>query len=74
MSGHHLSQSLDQQGKDANPARGQLNRDKFFSLSPFGPEKFDLARPGSSIPSRVSPAHSPTQAESSSDFNVLTCT
>ena len=30
----------DQQGKVANPARGPLNRGKYFSLSPSMPEKF----------------------------------
>ena len=28
MYGHHMYQSMDQPGKVANPARGQLNREK----------------------------------------------
>ena len=32
------SKGKDQTGKVANPARGQLNREKYFSLSPFAPE------------------------------------
>ena len=44
---------MDQPGKVANPARGQLNMKKMdFSLSPFAPE--DLAsRDGLVVPSRV---------------------
>ena len=33
------SKSKDQLRMLANPARGHLNREKYFSLSPFGPEK-----------------------------------
>ena len=35
---HHSKQSMDQPGKIANPARGQLNRKCVFSLSPFALE------------------------------------
>ena len=43
--GHHvLLQIMDQPGKVANPARGQLNNEMNISLSPFTPEKFNLAR------------------------------
>ena len=39
MYGHHIEQSMDQPGKVANPARGQLNRKNYvFSLSAFAPE------------------------------------
>ena len=37
-------QSMDQPGKVANPARGQLNRGDDISLFPFAPENFGLAR------------------------------
>ena len=30
MYGHHVQQSMDQPGKDTNPARGQLNRDNGY--------------------------------------------
>ena len=29
---------MDQPGKVPNPARGQLNRERFISMSPFAPE------------------------------------
>ena len=40
MYGHTFSKSIDQPGKVANPARGQLNRKNefFISLSAFAPE------------------------------------
>ena len=44
MYGHHISQSMDQPGKFANPARGQLNRENNIPLSPCVPENFALAR------------------------------
>ena len=31
MYGHHIKQSMDQPGKVANPARGQLNRENEYS-------------------------------------------
>ena len=34
MYGHHIEQSMDQPGKVANPARGQLNRENNIPLSP----------------------------------------
>ena len=34
MYGHHLLQSMDQPGKVANPARGQLNRENEYFLVP----------------------------------------
>ena len=37
MYGHTYSKSMDQPGKVANPARGQLNREN-ISLSAFAPE------------------------------------
>ena len=34
MYGHHLQESMDQSGKVANPARGQLNREsEYFTVS-----------------------------------------
>ena len=38
MYGHTYSKSMDQPGKVANPARGQLNREIDVSLSAFAPE------------------------------------
>ena len=34
MHGHHIQQSMDQPGKVANPARGQLNRENGYSPVP----------------------------------------
>ena len=46
---------MDQPGKVANPARGQLNRVKInISLSAFAPENFWSRETGSAVPSRVS--------------------
>ena len=36
--GHHIYKSMDQPGKVANLARGQLNREMSSSLSPFAPD------------------------------------
>ena len=54
-------------GKVANPARGRLNRESFFFLSPVGPESF-VSRDRFCRPVPRHPAHSPhnTQAESGS--------
>ena len=53
---------MDQPGKVANPARGQLNRGKKISLSALAPENL-VSRDGfgSSVPRQ--PAHFHTQAE-----------
>ena len=40
----------DQPVKVANPARGQLNREKNFSLSPFAPENYIAKRVRQSRP------------------------
>ena len=59
---------MDQPGKVANPACGQLNRENNSSLSPFAPEKFGLAR--QIRPSRPASACSHTQSET--DFiNII---
>ena len=42
MYGHTYSKSMDQPGKVANPARGQLNRKMNISLSAFVPENLVL--------------------------------
>ena len=44
---------MDQPGKVANPARGQLNRENNMPLSPYVPENL-VSRTGSVVPSRVS--------------------
>ena len=38
MYGHTYIKSMDQPGKVANPARGQLNRENEYSLSAFAPK------------------------------------
>ena len=63
MYGHHIKQSMDQPGKVANPARGQLNRENNIPLSPCVPENL-VSRDGFSRPVPRQPAHLLTQAES----------
>ena len=53
---------MDQPGKVANPARGQLNRENNIPLSPCVPENLVL-RDGFSRPVPRQPAHLHTQAE-----------
>ena len=53
MYGHTYSKSMDQPGKVACPARGQLNRKMNISLSAFVPESL-VSRDGFGSPSRVS--------------------
>ena len=57
------SKSMDQPGKVANPARGQLNRENKYSLSAFAPEN-RVSRDGFGTPVPRQPAHLHTQAES----------
>ena len=54
---------MDQPGKVANPARGQLNRENNILLSPCVPENL-VSRDGFSRPVPRQPAHLHTQAES----------
>ena len=54
---------MDQPGKVANPARGQLNRENNIPLSPCVPENL-VSRDGFSRPVPREPAHLHTQAES----------
>ena len=54
---------MDQPGKVANPARGQLNRENNVPLSPCVPENL-VSRDGFSRPVPRQPAHLRTQAES----------
>ena len=54
---------MDQLGKVANPARGQLNREINIPLSPCVPENL-VSRDGFSRPVPRQPAHLHTQAES----------
>ena len=53
---------MDQPGKVANPARGQLNRENNIPLSPCVPENL-VSRDGFSRPVPRQPAHLHTQAE-----------
>ena len=55
---------MDQPGKVANPARGQLNRKNDIPLSPCVPENL-VSRDGFSRPVPCQPAHLHTQAKSS---------
>ena len=57
MYGHQIEQSMDQPGKVANPAPGQLKRKNEYSLVPVRAREFGLAR-------RVQPSR-PTSACSS---------
>ena len=54
---------MDQPGKVANPARGQLNKENHIPLSPCVPENL-VSRDGFSRPVPRQPAHLHTQAES----------
>ena len=54
---------MDQPGKVANPARGQLNNKNDIPLSPCVPENL-VSRDGFSRPVPRQPAHLQTQAES----------
>ena len=54
---------MDQPGKVANPARGQLNRENNIPLSPCVPENL-VSRDGFSRPVPRQPDHLHTQAES----------
>ena len=54
---------MDQPGKVANPARGQLSRENHIPLSPCVPEDL-VSRDGFSRPVPCQPAHLHTQAES----------
>ena len=54
MYGHTCSKSMDQPGKDANPARGQLNRENdYFPVRVSGLTIW-YRETGSAVPSRVS--------------------
>ena len=55
--------SMDQPGKVANPAHGQLNRENNIPLSPCVPENL-VSRDGFTRPVPRQPAHLHTQAES----------
>ena len=63
MHGHHIQQSMDQPGKVANPARGQLKRKMNVSVSAFAPENL-VSRDGFGSPFPRQPAHLHSQAES----------
>ena len=57
------SKSMDEPGKVAIPARGQLNREIHISLSPFASDNL-VSRDGFGSPVPRQPAHLPIQAES----------
>ena len=62
MYGHTYSKSMDQPGKVANPARGELNREIDISLSAFAPENL-VSRDGFGSPVPSQSAHLDTQAK-----------
>ena len=62
---------MDQPGKVANPARGQLNRENDVPLSPCVPENL-VSRDGFSRPVPRQPAHLHTQAESGAYRRIFT--
>ena len=57
------SKGKDQPGKVASPARGQLNSEHIFALSPFAPENL-VSRDGVGSPVPRQSAHLHTQDES----------
>ena len=57
---------MDQPGKVANPARGQLNRENEYSPVPVRAWENLVSRDGFSRPVPRQPAHFHTQAESGS--------
>ena len=61
MYGHAYGKGMDQPGKVANPARGQLNRENEYF--PLAPENL-VSRDGFGSPVPRQPAHLHTQAES----------
>ena len=63
MYSHRSSKSMDQPGKVANAARGQLNREINISLFAFAPQSL-VSRDGFGSPVLRQPAHLHTQAES----------
>ena len=63
MYGHTYSKSMNQPGKVANPARGQLKKKMNISLSTFAPENL-VSRDGFVNPVPRQPAHLHAQAES----------
>ena len=64
---------MDQPGKVANPARGQLGKENenILSLSPFTPDNL-VSRDGFGSPVPRKPAHLRTQAESGIMCMVIT--
>ena len=58
MYGHHLKKSMDQPGKVANSAHGQLNRKHDIFLSSFAPENL-VSRDRFGRPVLPQPGHSP---------------
>ena len=54
MYGHHIQQSMDQSGKVANPARGQLKQVKLLFPCPRACLRIWSREKGSAVPTRVS--------------------
>ena len=67
----YYSTSMDQPGKVASPARGQLNRGNEYSLSAFAPENlFSRDESGSPLPRQPADLHA--QAESGAYYTKYT--
>ena len=64
MYGHTYDKSMDQPGKVASPARGQLNRKNEYFLSALFVLENSVSRDGFGSPVPRQPAHLHTQAES----------
>ena len=62
MYGHTYTKSMDQPGKVANPAGGQLNRENAYFVSAFATENL-VSQDGSGSPVPRQPAHLHSQAE-----------
>ena len=63
MYGHTYSKSMDQPGKVASPARGQLNRENEYFPVRVHASEFGLARDGFGSPVPRQPAHLHTRAK-----------
>ena len=66
---YQYSKSKDHLGKVANLARGQLNRENEYFLSPLKPENL-VSRDGFGIPVPRQPVHLHTQAESVLTYGI----
>ena len=73
MYGHHTWRIMDQRCKVANPARGQLNRENEYSLSPLAHENLVSRDDGFGRPVMRQPAHSPQQRDLETCYRRREC-